>query len=67
MPPCDFIPLFEENGMIVDLDKHIWGWACRILSEWEKKYPDLFISVNVSPKDFYAADVLAEVMRLVIE
>ena len=67
MSPGDFIPLFEENGMIADLDKHIWKTACKILSDWEKKYPDLFLSVNVSPKDFYMTDVLAEIMSYVLE
>ena len=67
MSPGDFIPLFEENGMIADLDKHIWKSACALLSAWETKYPDLFLSVNVSPNDFYMTDVLAEIMRHVIE
>ncbi len=67
MSPGDFIPLFEQNGMIAELDKHIWKSACKILSGWEKKYPELFISVNVSPKDFYKTDVLAEIMRYVLE
>ena len=67
MSPGDFIPLFEENGMIAELDKHIWRSVCQILSQWEKKYPDLFISVNVSPKDFYMTDVLAEIMSYVLE
>ena len=67
MSPADFIPLFEENGMIVDLDKHIWKSACRILSDWEKKYPNLFISVNVSPKDFYVTDVLSDITGMVAE
>jgi diguanylate cyclase (GGDEF)-like protein len=67
MSPGDFIPLFEENGMIADLDKHIWRSACKILADWEERYPELFISVNVSPKDFYMTDVLAEIMSYVIE
>ena len=67
MSPAAFIPLFEENGMITDMDKHIWRSACKILSDWEKKHPDLFISVNVSPKDFYMTDVLAEIMSYVLE
>ena len=53
--------------MITDMDKYIWRSACRILSDWEKKYPDLFISVNISPKDFYMTDVLAEIMSYVLE
>ncbi len=67
MSPGDFIPLFEDNGMITDLDKHIWKSACEILSRWEKTYPNLFISVNVSPKDFYMTDVLAEIVSDVIQ
>ena len=67
MSPADFIPLFEENGMIADLDKHIWKSACKTLARWEMKYPDLFISINVSPKDFYMTDVLAEIMSYVME
>ena len=65
MSPADFIPLFEKNGMIVDVDKHIWRFVCRILSEWKEKYPDLFISVNISPKDFYLTDVLADIEQMV--
>ena len=67
MPPADFIPLFEGNGMIVDVDKHIWRSVCRILADWKDKYPDLFISVNISPKDFYLTDVLSDVSSMVKE
>ena len=67
MSPADFIPLFEGNGMIVDVDKHIWRSVCRILADWKDKYPDLFISVNISPKDFYLTDVLSDVSSMVKE
>ncbi len=67
MSPGEFIPLFEENGMIVDLDKHIWRYACRLLSKWQKKHPDIFLSINVSPNDFYLTDVLADIRGLVRE
>ncbi|MBP3210756.1 MAG: EAL domain-containing protein [Oscillospiraceae bacterium] len=67
MSPGDFIPLFEDNGMITELDKHIWKSTCEILANWEKTHPDLFISVNVSPKDFYMTDVLAEIVSDVME
>lgn len=67
MSPADFIPLFEENGMIADLDRHIWETACKTLAYWKKDYPDLFISVNVSPKDFYMTDVLSDIMGYVIK
>ena len=67
MSPGDFIPLFEENGMITDLDKHIWKSTCELLSHWDEKFPGIFISINVSPKDFYMTDVLSEIMSYVMK
>ena len=67
MPPVKFIPLFENNGMIVDVDKHMWRCACRLLSEWKGKHDDLFISVNISPMDFYYINVVSEISKLVKE
>ncbi len=47
--PNEFIPILEENGLIVNLDKFIWNEACRTIKRWmsegKKVYP---ISVNVS-------------------
>ena len=65
MSPAEFIPVFEENGMIVDVDKHMWQRACEILFIWKDKYPDIFISVNISPKDFYLTDVYGVITDLV--
>ena len=67
MPPGNFIPLFEENGMIADLDRHIWRAACRILADWKETHPELFLSVNVSPRDFYLTDVLTDITGMVEE
>ena len=67
LSPGAFIPVFEKNGMIVEVDKHMWRCACEILSRWQKSGIDLFISVNISPKDFYFVDVVAEIKKLVEE
>ena len=53
--------------MIVEVDRHIWRCACKILSEWQGVCSDLFISVNISPKDFYFFDVVNEIRGLVRE
>ena len=45
MSPAEFIPLFEENGMIADLDRHIWKSACKTLADWEKKLKDMPVDV----------------------
>lgn len=65
MPPALFIPYFEANGMIAKLDKYMWECACQILAQWKKDEKDLFLSINVSPKDFYFMDVAEEICNLV--
>ena len=67
LPPFTFIPIFEKNGMIADVDKYIWRCACEILASWTGEKEKLFISVNISPKDFYFMDVYAEIENLVKE
>lgn len=65
LPPYKFIPLFEKNGLITKLDMHIWEQACVILNEWKHTKPDLFVSINISPKDFYFTDVVSVIMKLI--
>ncbi len=65
LSPAKFIPVFEKNGMIVEVDRSMWRSACEILARWQKDGIDLFISVNISPKDFYFMDVSAEIQELV--
>ena len=67
LAPYKFIPVFEHNGLIVDVDRYMWRCACEILSRWKKLGSDMFISVNISPKDFYFLDVFAEMKKLVAE
>ena len=67
LPPFTFIPTFEKNGMIADVDLYIWRCACEILASWTGEKEKLFISVNISPKDFYFMDVYAEIDKLVKE
>ena len=67
LSPGRFIPTFERNGMIVEVDKHMWRCACSILSGWKGLHDDLFLSINISPKDFYYIDVASEFKNLVRE
>jgi len=64
LSPASFIPVFEDNGMIALVDRYMWRCACRILAKWKKTNPDLFLSVNISPKDFYFMDVAEEIIVL---
>lgn len=48
--PCDFIPLAESTGLIVEMGAWVIDEACRILAEWAEREEtrDLFLSINVS-------------------
>ena len=67
MSPGLFIPVLEKNSFITEVDRHIWRCACEILAGWKKEHNDLFISVNISPKDFYFIDIVSEITGLVKE
>ena len=68
LPPGRFVPVFEKNGMIADVDRYMWRCACEILARWQAMgISDLFLSINISPKDFYFMDVFAELKGIVKE
>ncbi len=67
LSPGRFIPVFEKNGMIVDVDRYMWRCACEIISQWKDINKDIFISINISPKDFYFMNVPEELNKLVKE
>jgi diguanylate cyclase (GGDEF)-like protein len=65
--PADFIPIAEENGLIVELGEWALVTACNQLSRWEQQGFDLAVSVNLSPRQFQLqriSDVVASVLRL---
>lgn len=68
IPPSEFIQVVEKIGMISEVDMFIWEEACKKLSEWQKTddgRENLYISINISPKDFYIVDVYDVLTKLV--
>lgn len=66
--PGEFIEIFEQNGLIVKLDQYIWRLACEHLKRWkENGWGDKYISVNISPTDFYFIDIFDTFMKLMDE
>ncbi|MCR5097162.1 MAG: EAL domain-containing protein [Erysipelotrichaceae bacterium] len=64
LAPDMFVPVFEKNGMIAELDRYMWRCACEIMARWKKEGKDLFISINISPKDFYFMNVNEEIIKI---
>lgn len=63
--PGTFIPLFESNGFVTQLDFYIWEEVCRELRRCvELGLPAVPVSINVSRMDFDVPDLAGEIARL---
>lgn len=63
--PDFFIPLFEENGRIKDLDRFVWQEAARQVRRWKDMYGvSIPVSVNVSRVDIFDPDLLDYLKRI---
>ncbi len=68
VPPDRFIPLAEENGMIVPLGEFVLRSACTQMQAWVKSgLPLLSVSVNVSPQQFKSNGFLESVRNILAE
>jgi len=65
--PDEFIPLAEENGLIVPIGAWVLGTALRQLAEWRAGGADLSVSVNISPRQLADESVGATVAALLAE
>ena len=65
VPPFEFIGILERSNLISSLDKYVWELAVKQLDAWKDTvYKDLYLSVNVSPQDFYYVDVADTINEL---
>ncbi|MDH5378762.1 MAG: EAL domain-containing protein, partial [Gammaproteobacteria bacterium] len=67
IPPLDFLPLAEEIGLIEYIGEWVIREACAQCKEWQNKgYTDLYMTVNISDREFRAQrfiDQLEEVVK----
>jgi diguanylate cyclase (GGDEF)-like protein/PAS domain S-box-containing protein len=55
LPPSEFIPLAEETGLVIELDRWVLARACRDAAGWQPLSPDASapsVSVNLSGRQF---------------
>ncbi len=62
--PAQFIPLAEENGLILPLGEWVLQVACQRLARWaqEPALSGLGLAVNVSPRQFHQGGFVAQVL-----
>lgn len=67
LAPGIFLPLFERNGLITQLDNYVWECACRQLAIWYKTdgADTVPVSVNISRMDIYGEDLCLRLTNLV--
>jgi diguanylate cyclase (GGDEF)-like protein/PAS domain S-box-containing protein len=67
--PIEFIPLAEENGLILELGRWILETACRQTRAWQDVtgQGDLTISVNLSGRQIADPSLVADVGRILSE
>ncbi len=66
--PGKFIPLFENNGLIYELDDYVWHKTAAMIKEWRgrcaKKIP---VSVNISRAEMYDPNLANRLLHIVEE
>ena len=64
--PDLFVPLFEENGLIQQLDRYVWQETAEQMKRWHDTFGiSVPISVNVSRVDINAPDMSDFIISLV--
>jgi diguanylate cyclase (GGDEF)-like protein/PAS domain S-box-containing protein len=67
VPPLDFIPLAEENGLIVDIGRVVLRAACEQITQWRLTHPHLTVAVNLSARQLSDAQLVDDVMDVLDE
>ena len=68
--PIDFIPVAEETGLIVQIGEWVLRESCKQMQYWQVLFPadpPMFISVNLSGKQFAQPDLISEVANILDE
>jgi diguanylate cyclase (GGDEF)-like protein/PAS domain S-box-containing protein len=66
--PAQFIPVFEKNGFIYELDRYMWEASCKYLRRWlDLGLAVPSVSVNVSRTDLYRHDLETTFSNLIMQ
>ena len=65
--PADFIPLAEDTGLIIPIERFVLQHAIKQMREWSSKLklgPEITMSVNLSPQHYSEPDLVDEVQQI---
>jgi diguanylate cyclase (GGDEF)-like protein/PAS domain S-box-containing protein len=59
--PSDFVSIAEETGLISKIGRIVLDQACRQAALWKRQGRDLFVSVNISPRQLTRSDLIDDI------
>lgn len=62
--PVEFVPIAEEAGLIGELGGWVANQACQQLSRWRSAGHDLWMSVNVSPRELRSPRYQSQIIQI---
>jgi EAL domain-containing protein (putative c-di-GMP-specific phosphodiesterase class I) len=66
--PDSFIPIIEENGLIVPVGEWVMRRACEQSVEWQRQgLPPVPLAVNLSPRQFMNRGLIESIRRILDE
>ncbi len=68
LAPGKFLPVYEQTGFVSELDLFVWREVAKTLKKWKDMgRDDLYVSINLSAKDFEYLDIYTVITELVAE
>ncbi|MGC1211370.1 MAG: EAL domain-containing protein [Micromonospora sp.] len=58
LKPAAFLPLAEETGLILPIDRWVMQEACRAAATWRKHAPGVTVAVNIAPAHLRRPDLI---------
>jgi diguanylate cyclase (GGDEF)-like protein len=65
--PADFVPMAEENGLIMDIGRWVLRTAGAQAARWRKTMPGLHLNINVAARQLTDPSFAGDVQRVLAE
>jgi len=68
IPPLEFIPLAEENGIILEIGEHVLMQVCRFMHNWKNRYrKEIKVAINLSARQLHDINLLSKIEKAIAE